>query len=80
MEDDIIMNPKEIGIELDLIASEYGPVIGFCEHSNKISCSVKGGSKLSEYQLLNKNCTPWFVDSYTHQDEMLAFYDKISVP
>jgi hypothetical protein len=43
-EDNIKMDLMEIGIdggELDSAGSGYGPVVGFCEHSNETSGSVR---------------------------------------
>jgi len=54
MEDNIRMDLTEIGWEVvDWI--RLGPVVGFCEHGNEPSDSIKGGEFLdymSDYQLL----------------------------
>jgi hypothetical protein len=31
---------------LDISGSGYGPMVGFCEHGNEISGSIKGGDFL----------------------------------
>jgi hypothetical protein len=41
LEDNIKLDLRETGFELDSAGSGYGPVVGFCEHGDQPSSSIR---------------------------------------
>jgi hypothetical protein len=59
--DSFSRNRRKAG-QLDSPNSGDSPMVGFCEHNNELSCSIKAKdyfNQLVNYKLFRKNLAPW---------------------